>query len=81
MLAFIMVLGGLRMLEQIKQSVQGNLSHYREASSVYHDLAINVALGLVGVVVYVYFTGWVSWIGAVWAILNLLPVVTWVMQV
>jgi len=72
------------MFEQIFRSIQGNLSHYRnwDKQSFYTDLAINLGLGLVGACVAIYFwPGWIAYLGVVWALLNVLPVVAWVVGV
>ena len=66
------------MLEEIARSTLGNLHHYRENTSVYVDLVVNLSLGLIGVAAFLIFSGWVSWLGALWAILNFAPIVTWV---
>jgi hypothetical protein len=84
MLAFTNLPGGPSMfdgmLQLAKKSALGNLSRYREwhKQSIYTDLAINLGLGLVGVAVAAYFwPAWPAFVGVVWALLNIMPIVTW----
>ena len=45
------------------------------------QLAINLGLALPGLAVWWYFDGLVAFAGVAWALLNILPVVQWVLRV
>lgn len=69
------------MKDEIETSVQYNLSTLYERTDWKHKLAINFGLGLIGAVAFWYFIGWASWVGAIWAIINWAPIVTWAVGV
>lgn len=64
--------GGLR------YSVQNLWSDFGNTDSVGLGLVINLGLAAVGVLIYAFGSGWVAFVGAVWAILNVLGIVKWV---
>lgn len=69
-----------RMKTQVTQSSLGNLVELR-SRQWWIPLLVSVLLSATGVGIYIYATGWVAYAGAVWAILNIAPVVQWVMGV
>lgn len=70
----------MSMLDNVWMSAQGNLSQLRERTSELQRQGINLALALVGVGVYLLGSGWVEYVGVVWAVLNAAPIVMWVLR-
>lgn len=67
-------------LDDLQLSVSNLWSEFGSTDNILAGLAINLSLALVGVLVWYTTTGWLSFAGAVWAILNVLGIVSWVMQ-
>lgn len=67
-------------LEQIR-FVVGNLwEDFGSTSSALFGLAINVALGSLGVLVYALADGVLAFAGIVWALIHVFAIVSWVMS-
>jgi len=64
-------------LENLKLSISNLFDEFGSADT---QLAIVINLGLasIGVVLWLVASGWLAWVGAIWATLNVLPVVQWV---
>jgi len=65
-------------LARLKYAIGNLWSGYGNVDSVGLGIVINVGLALVGVLAYAQFEGAIAIIGAIWAVLNLVPVVQWV---
>lgn len=57
----------------------GNLWSNVGQTSIGIGILINTSLCLVGLVAFWLTTGWLSYVALVWAILNILPVIQWVL--
>lgn len=66
-------------LGRLRYSITNLWDMWGRIDSVALGLAINVALALVGVVVYLTTSGWLAFAGAVWAMLNFLGPLKWVL--
>jgi len=67
-------------LGRLRYSISTLWDDFGRADHMIVGLAVNVALSLVGVAVFVLTSGVLSYAGAVWAIINILPVVQWVLR-
>lgn len=65
-------------IARLKHSVTHLLGEFGSADNVQLGIVINVGLALPGLAVFLATSGILSWIGAVWFLLNILPVVQWV---
>jgi hypothetical protein len=62
----------------LRYSIQNLWSDFGNTDSVSLGLVINLGLAAIGVLIYAFGSGWVAFVGAVWAILNVLGIVKWV---
>lgn len=67
-------------LDDLQLSISNLWSEFGTTENILAGLAINIGLALVGVAVWYTSSGWISFAGAVWAILNVLGIVSWVMN-
>jgi len=67
-------------LNRLKYAISTLWNDFGRADHMIVGLAVNVALSLVGVAVFILTSGVLSYAGAVWAIINILPVVQWVLR-
>jgi len=64
---------------QLRYSITNLWDDLGSADDPKVGLFVSVLLALVGVFIYVNFSGWVGFAGVVWAILNLLGPIKWVL--
>ena len=65
-------------LDQLTTSVSNLWDEFGGTDNPLLGLGINLALALVGVGIWYVTTGWASYAGAVWAIINLSGIIAWV---
>ena len=69
------------MIDQIKLSAVNNYRTVRERLGPLGQATANVAVALPGVIVALLATNqWVQLVGVAWALLNLLPILQWVVM-
>lgn len=66
--------------ENLRVSITNLWDEFGRADSPIVGFGLNTLLALVGVSVYLAFTGWVSYVGGVWAILHVLSIIKWVFK-
>lgn len=66
-------------LARLRYSISTLWEGFGNVDSVGLGIVINCGLAALGVVVFVATSGLLSYAGAVWAILNIAPVVQWVL--
>lgn len=66
-------------LSDLKFSIQTLWERFGNVDSMVVGTIINLLLASLGILVFVATTGWLSYLGVVWAIMNLLPIVQWVL--
>ena len=66
-------------LSTIKRSAQFNYSELQDLRWE-AQLAINLLIAAPGAVVWYYTDGLLAFVGAVWVLLNVLPIVKWVVM-
>jgi len=66
-------------LNQLQYSISNLWDEFGNVDSVGVGLVVNLGLALIGVVIYWQTTGLVAVAGAIWAILNLLGIIKWVL--
>lgn len=67
-------------LGELKLSIRNLIAEFGHTDNLLFGVLLSIALALPGVAVWFLLSGWVAWIGAVWALLNLLPILQAVMQ-
>lgn len=67
-------------LYELKISVRQLIKEFGHTDNLLVGVLVSIALALPGVAVWFFLSGWVAWVGAVWALLNLLPIIQAVLQ-
>lgn len=70
----------MRMLDNAWKSAQGNVAEIAKRTTELQRQGINFALALSGVAIYLLGSGWVEFVGVVWAVLNAAPILMWVLR-
>lgn len=65
---------------RLKYSISNLWDQWGNVDNEWLGAVINVGLAMFGVVAFVFGSGLVSWAGAAWAVLNLVPVIQWVLR-
>lgn len=65
-------------LNQLKFSISNLWDEYGHTDTLGLAFVINAGMILLGVLVFVLTTGWLSYAGAVWALFNSYPIIQWV---
>lgn len=63
----------------LRYSVTSLIDQFGRTDSVAFGAVVNIGLAAIGVLIWWFTSGWVSWAAAGWAALNLYPLVEWVM--
>lgn len=64
---------------RVKYAISNLWDDFGHVDNPYLGLVINCGLASLGLVLFVATSGLVSYLGVVWALLNLLPVFQWVL--
>lgn len=67
-------------LDDLQLSITNLWDEFGSTDSPLFGLVVNGGLAMLGVVVWWATTGWVSFSAGVWAILNLLGIISWVFR-
>lgn len=65
----------------LKYAISNLIHQFGTLDNISLAIIINVFFFSVGVVLFYILSGWLSFVAGVWAILNILPVIQWVLQV
>lgn len=68
-------------LTRLKYSITNLWDDLGRTDSAAFGFLVNGGLALIGGVVALFTTGWIQFIAVAWAILNLIPIFKWVLQV
>lgn len=67
-------------LDNLKLSLSNLIHEFGSSESIGFALVINLGLAAIGVAVYLGTSGLLSFVGGLWAIINLLGIVAWVLR-
>jgi hypothetical protein len=65
---------------RLKYSINNLWDEWGNVDSIGLGIVINLGLAAIGVLGYVWLSGILAYVAAVWAILNVLPVLQWVLR-
>jgi len=64
---------------RLKYSINNLWEDFGNVDSIGLGIVINLGLAAIGVIGYVWLSGLVAYVALVWAILNVLPILQWVL--
>lgn len=67
-------------IARLKYSVSNLWDSFGRTDNARLGAIINLSMIALGVIVYFATTGWLSYVGVVWAIFNSYPLIQWVMN-
>lgn len=69
---------GMGKLERAQFAISNLWDDFGQTDSPLFGFVVNAGLASIGIVLWAFTTGWLSFAGGVWAIINLLGIVAWV---
>lgn len=67
-------------LARLQYSITNLWDQFGNVDSIQLGIVINVGVGLLGLLLYALTDGWLAVAGIAWFVLNVFPVLRWVMQ-